>query len=325
MNLSNTQSKHIQILRGLAIIAVVFIHNTPLGIPQIIIRPFLNFCVGTFLFLSGLLSHREAWNPKKRIVKVLVPYAIWTFFYVCSSNIYMGTLSRIPIEYLKSLIFGDSVAIMYYIFVYCQFTLLIPIIDKLANSKYKYLGFLISPIEIILMRMLPIVIGYQNNVYLQKIVGISCLGWFTYFYLGYLIGRKKIVINYNNFLLLGAFGVSLALQMLEGYWYWSLGDANCGTQMKLSVILSTSIFVLLGYKFINNPKEYNFKILYVLGNYSFGIYFSHLAVMRVLSLIPLYTKYIIYPFNAIFAVIISLIMCYLGKKILKKYSWLIAL
>ena len=65
--MSNMQKdNNIQILRGIAIVAVVFIHNTPAG-GQIICRPFLNFAVGLFLFLSGMLTKTSTWNPKKEL------------------------------------------------------------------------------------------------------------------------------------------------------------------------------------------------------------------------------------------------------------------
>ena len=68
MTITNEKSYKIQILSGVAIIAVVFIHNTPSGIIQVWIRPFLNFSVACFLFLSGVLSKADKWNPYKRIL-----------------------------------------------------------------------------------------------------------------------------------------------------------------------------------------------------------------------------------------------------------------
>ncbi len=65
-------SYKIQALRGIAIIAVVFIHNTPMGGYQIWCRPFLNFAVGLFLFLSGFLSNNINYNPQKRVKKVFI-------------------------------------------------------------------------------------------------------------------------------------------------------------------------------------------------------------------------------------------------------------
>ena len=69
MEMTKEKSYKIQVLRGLAIIAVVLIHNTPGGIAQVWCRPFLNFSVGLFLFMSAMLSSVEKWNPKKRILR----------------------------------------------------------------------------------------------------------------------------------------------------------------------------------------------------------------------------------------------------------------
>lgn len=292
MKLTDTQSRHVQILRGLSIMAVVLIHNTPAGMSQVLVRPFLNFCVGTFLFLSGFLSSRESWSPKKRIIKVFVPYVIWSLVYVCANN--LDAPGSIPFGYVKALVLGNASAIMYYIFVYAEFTLLIPVIDKLANSKYKYVGFVIAPVEIIFMRTLPMLGCYQPNFYLQRIIDLSCLGWFTCFYLGYLIANKKLTVKVHTVGLLGLMGVSLLLQMLEGYWYYSLGHENCGTQVKLTTLLSTALFVLLAYKFV-------------------------------LRQIPYYSEYVLYPLNEIVATTVSFAMCCLGKKILRKHSWIMAL
>lgn len=50
IKITKEMSHKIQILRGGAIIAVVLIHNTPVGILQVLCRPFFNFAVGLFLF-----------------------------------------------------------------------------------------------------------------------------------------------------------------------------------------------------------------------------------------------------------------------------------
>ena len=49
----------IQIFRALSIIAVVSIHLTPFGEWTVLCRPFINFAVATFLFLSGYLTKIE--------------------------------------------------------------------------------------------------------------------------------------------------------------------------------------------------------------------------------------------------------------------------
>lgn len=56
MSISSDRSARIQILRGIAIICVIMIHTAPPGMAQVFIRPFINMCVETFLFLSGYLT-----------------------------------------------------------------------------------------------------------------------------------------------------------------------------------------------------------------------------------------------------------------------------
>lgn len=222
--LTKKQSDKIQILRGLAIIAVVCIHNTPSGLYQVYYRPLINFCVGLFLFLSGMLSSVDKWNPRKRIVKVIIPYIIWTLIYVIFSNIKSPLL--IPKAFLKALILANSAAVMYYIFVYCQYTLLIPLIDKIAKSKVKYIGFFITPLEIIVMRYFPLFMGIRVNKYISYIMNISCLGWFTYFYLGYLLGNGIIHIKLNVKKVVVMWGISIVLQIAEGYiQYYELSES----------------------------------------------------------------------------------------------------
>ena len=317
-SITTIKSTKIQILRGLAIVAVVFIHTTPGGLTQVICRPFLNFAVGMFLFLSGLLSDAHSWKPLKRLVKVLIPYAIWTFVYtIMNSYKWPDWIIR---NYIHYLIFGDSSAIMYYVFVYCELTLLIPLIDKLANSRLMYLGFVISPLEIICIRLIPLVFGIHLHKYISTIAGLSCLGLFTYFYLGYLIGNGHIQLKHKSSSIIILWGISILIQMLEGYWYFSMGVTNCGTQMKISAVLSGVLFCIMAFRYLETDSAKRFKPLAILGDYSFGIYFSHLAIMKFLSLIPWYNAIAIYPVSSILLLIISLIIVMTGHKLLGRYA-----
>ena len=103
-----------------------------------------------------------------------------------------------------------------------------------------------------------------------------------------------------------------------------MGEINCGTQLKLSSVLSGIIFAAMSYEFMNSNR-FNSKILRLLGDNSFGIYFSHLAVMSVIKKIPFYSVYIFYPVNAIVAVFVSLFCVLVGKKILGRYAKYLAL
>lgn len=93
---------------------------------------------------------------------------MWALIYVIIYN--LKEPSDILHKFLTISIKGDAATIMYYVFVYCEFTLLIPLIDKMANSKFKYLEFVITPAEIILMRLIPMVVGYQFSEAIRAIM-----------------------------------------------------------------------------------------------------------------------------------------------------------
>lgn len=323
MKLTAAQSKSIQCLRGLAITAVIFIHNTPSGLTTVFCRPFLNFAVGLFLFLSGMLSNSSNWKPGKRIVKVLIPYVLWTLIY--SAMHYIRTPAMIPTVFLRNVLTGGAAAVMYYIFVYCEFTLLIPLIDRLAKSRFKYYGFFITPIEIIFMRSLPLILGIEMNQYISIVMNISCLGWFTYFYLGYLLGNNLISIDTSSKKIPFLWVISILFEFAEGWFYYTRGYGNYGTQLKITSVISGVLFALMAYNYVLHGTPKNIKVLEVLGDNSFGIYFSHLAVMTVIGWIPVYTKYVTYPMTAVITIIVTTGFVLLGKKVLGKHSGYLAL
>lgn len=250
---SKDESYKIQLLRGIAIIGVICIHSVPSGSIQIWIRPFINFSVAMFLFLSGFLSRRDRWNPERRIKKVLVPYILWTVIYTAPYSRF-GFKSFVYLLVLNT-ITGQSAAIMYYIFVYIQLTLLIPAAEKLSKSKFRYIGLFVSPTEIILFRLLPLLAGIQFGSALSTLIRLSCLGWFSYFYLGFLIGNSRLTVVLKNRTLFLLVVLGLLWQVAEGYFYLSLGSADSGTQLKLSSCFTNMFLMLFAYRFITNGKK----------------------------------------------------------------------
>ena len=105
-----TRNNMIQVFRALSIIAVVMIHTTPPGEWQVICRPFLNFAVATFLFLSGYLTkiENDDWYAfcRKRIIRVFIPYVIWTVIFTLLHN------GGIPLL-VKNLVTAKAETILY--------------------------------------------------------------------------------------------------------------------------------------------------------------------------------------------------------------------
>ena len=88
---TKTKNENIQFLRGIAILAVVIIHSSMPDRLRVVIRPFVNYAVALFIFLSGYLTNIDISDKKnfmkKRIIKVIVPYIIWSIIFLLNLNI----------------------------------------------------------------------------------------------------------------------------------------------------------------------------------------------------------------------------------------------
>ena len=136
----SSRNQSIQIFRAIAIIAVVLIHTTPGGEWQVFCKPFINFAVATFIFLSGYLTKidNDNWLAfyRKRIVRVAVPYLIWTLLYGL-----LDTPSVNVVSLVKNLLCANASTTLYYVFVYIQFVLLTPLLGMLAKSRFRFTGW----------------------------------------------------------------------------------------------------------------------------------------------------------------------------------------
>ena len=307
----------------MAIIAVVMIHTTPAGQWQIFCKPFINFAVAAFIFLSGYLTKTDNDNwPKfctRRISRVLVPYLIWTVIYSIQ-DIRSAGLSAL----VKNLLCANATTTLYYIFVYIQFVLLTPLLGKLAKSPYRHLGWLIAPLSVILFKYIQVFGGIEQSKHIQLFWNDACLGWFTFYYLGLILGNRIIDRKFNIRNLTVLYCASLLLQMAEGYLWYKTDPAGCGSQLKLTAIQSSSIFILLMYSvFLNRNHQPKSRLLCMIGDYSFGIYLVHMMFLRLLETFDLY-KVILYPINSILVLAISFICCYACTAVLGKKSgrWL---
>ncbi len=200
---------------------------------------------------------------------------------------------------------------MYYIFVYIQFVLLTPFLGKLAKAKYRYLGLLVSPIFILIFKYC----GFESNAYVSYLSSTTCLVWFTYYYLGFLLGNQCIKPIFSLKKLVFLYAISIVLQIIEGYYWLQLGIQNCGTQIKLTSFLTSTLFLLIVYTILRTPTiNIQNKLLLSIGNYSFGIYLCHIMLIRGFKQFYCYNV-LPFPLISIIIILISLLCCYIGNKI----------
>lgn len=312
------KDRNIQIFRAIAIIAVVMIHTTPAGQWQIFCKPFINFAVAAFIFLSGYLTKadNDDWLAfcRKRISRVLVPYIIWTVIYSIPDIKSAGMVVLV-----KNLICANATTTLYYIFVYIQFVLMTPLLSRLAKSRYRFAGWLITPLSVILFKYFPVFGDIQLGKYIEIFWTDACLGWFTFYYLGLILGNRILERKFKIRNLAVLYCASLLLQMAEGYLWFTVDPAGCGSQLKLTSILSSSIFMMIIYTvLVNRSHEPKCRLFGIIGDYSFGIYLTHMMILKGLESLESY-KAIPYPITSIIVMAVSFILCFiyvsmLGKK-----------
>ena len=309
--------------RAIAIIAVVMIHTTPAGQWQVFCKPFINFAVATFIFLSGYLTKTDNDNWLKfyvrRITRVLVPYIIWTVIYSIPDIRSAG-----PSALVKNLLCANATTTLYYIFVYIQFVLLTPLLGKMAKSPYRQLGWLIAPLSVILFKYIPVFGNIQLGKHIELFWNDACLGWFTFYYLGLILGNRIIDRQFNIRNLAVLYCASLLLQMAEGYLWFTVDPAGCGSQLKLSSILSSTIFMLIIYCVLSRSShEPKSRLLCSIGDYSFGIYLVHMMILKALEPLDFYSI-IPYPITSLIVLSVSFIFCYACTAVMGKRAgrWL---
>lgn len=321
-------NKKIQIMRGLSIIAVIVIHtyNTNTyawGGYGVAIRPFVNFAVGMFIFLSGYLT-KENENGVyrdiiyRRIKKIIVPYIIWSFIF--------AIVNRRINTFIPDVFMSKCNGIYYFILVYIQMVLLIPVTFKLLQSRFSKLGWFVTPVSIFLIRYISLWFNIELGFPFQ---GELFVFWFGFYYLGVSLKNGYINLQLSPKCLTNLCLFSLVIQGVEGFiWYWMGNFDMATTQLKMSSIITTGLFCIRAYIYIeaddlnlNEQPVILKKFLKVLGDNSFGIYLSHMLIIKILNkLVPMAN---IFPINAIFVIMISTVCVMMAHRILGKHAYVI--
>lgn len=290
------------------------------------IRPFINFAVGLFVFLSGLLTKE---NPEhgykamilRRIKKVFIPYLVWSLIF----SFLTGTMDTFLHDVLLA---RCSYGIYYFIFVYIQMAILTPAVFWLWNSRYKFWGWLVTPITVILVRYLCVLMKIPVGFPLQ---GELFTFWFIFYYLGIGLGNGKIKLRWTDRQVAVLYLLSIVLQEIEGYiWYfWGSYDLAT-TQLKLSAVLTTSLLCVMVFANVKSAPSLDKRESFVergmvlFGNCSFGIYMSHMIIIKIMEKMPI-AAVRVFPVHTLLVLAMSVVAVMLGKKILGKYAFILGL
>lgn len=272
---------YLQAVRGLSIAAVVLIHCLPQEAASVALRPFLNFAVAVFVFLSGYLTPRERADDagaflRRRVGKIAAPYVVWTVLYLVAR----GALA--PLTVLTAFIVGTGSAQLYYLVVYLQLTVLTPWLFRLLDRPAARTAlYAVTPATLLARYAL-------SAAGLSLPIQAFCGSWLLFYLLG-LEWRGRIALwlrarGVGARHALVAMAACLVLQELEGFTWLAIGNYDLATtQLKATSMLSS---VCACATFALSAGTVRRRLascvpLVRLGDLSFGVYLCHMAVLAV--------------------------------------------
>jgi len=300
-----TKLLELEIVRALAILAVLIIHGTseatvelPVGSGSqalyLAVNKLSNFAVPVFIFISGLVlfyRYHDDWSGRqavtfyvKRVKQVLFPYLIWSlFYYLYNQWIFDRAHLHFDLPQFADLLpWADASYHLYFMVIIVQFYLLFPLLVALCRSWPWFARNLIS-IGIVIQAAF-----YCYNRWVEPLghVPSLCVTYFSLFTLGGYLG-----MNYEAFIawigkhirwvlplsaLLGLSYMGLFLleewkhTVLDGIWYMLI--------FNMYPMFAGMSFIWLGRQLLQRWPAWG-KPLLALGTMSFGVYLMHPAVL----------------------------------------------
>lgn len=324
---------YFDILRGVAIIGVVLIHSSNIGLQfpsnsfnfhfTIWSRQILNASVPLFLAISGyFLAKKNISNLseyinfiKKQIPKIYIPFLIWSSVWLILGIL---ILNKSILHELFNLMIFQSTGPYYFIALIIQYYVLLPILKRLANFKGLIISLVIS------LTTVGIIFYIRNyiGINLPLIVYAGNFPVFlVFFVLGLYLGSSDKILLRNK-LLISFILIFYLLACIESYALYALFD-NAGlaaTAMKPSSFMYSLFLITYLIKNIDLLKS---TILKRVGEISFGIYLIHMFVLIIISrLVSTFFPSLIevqplYQFMLVVIIVLScLLSISIGKKVL---------
>lgn len=300
----NKRLTEFDFVRSIAILSVIAIHVTgsySMNSKLIYLwNQSMRYAVPIFILLSGLVLYYSDLNKHKfscskfyfkRVNKVIIPYLIWTLFFMFYNNrhqlgkVYFSFGSFFS-DFGKSLLFGSAYYHLYFIVIILQLYLIYPLL-RFSLRKAPLLTLISSFLCSTL---------FQTVYYLQlfKINLIPSLPfpyvflfpvWIFYFVFGMYfvsnLAKWNTRLENKGFIIFIVWLLNLCFVILENSF-----STPEGTTIKPSVIIycitSFFFFYWLGLKFKNVSFKFS-RIITWVSEQSFIIYFSHPLMLGVIS------------------------------------------
>ncbi len=283
---------HISILRAIATILVVLIHVTATPLVSVknihyflaidIISSLSKCAVYTFIFISAFLLSGKykdakieyAQFEKKRLLKVLIPYIIWSTIYYMIF-VYRGIYAFDIVFYIKNLMLGNHLYHLYFIIIIIQFYLLFPLLRKYIYRFNTSIFFIFLLILNIVFSLSPV--PYKDRIFLNYILIFYCG-----LYAGYNIEKFNHMIdrfkNYIIVLFICIVGIYAFVQYSIYFKHIYFSAIMINTSFMFLGIIGAVFYYLISLYIVESTK-YSRRILYHISLGSFTIYLAHPFVL----------------------------------------------
>jgi probable poly-beta-1,6-N-acetyl-D-glucosamine export protein len=302
-----TKITEIDVIRAIAILAVVMIHATSGGtyVPTIgsltqklffSINMFGSFAVPVFIFISGLVlfyGYFDRWKAAdsfkfygKRLLSVAYPYLVFSvFYYLYFAYIFTGKMSFGVHAFLGLLPWGDAGYHLYFMIIIAQFYLLFPILITLAKSS-RLLGRGLALFGLIVQVGFYIVTYHINVPHAPSLF----ITYFAVFLIGASVGVHYAAVSAwarRFWHLLVALAVLIGASYVGLYWgmnYYKAHIADYWFHIAYNAFAIAAGIALIGFgKWLVERAPKLAKPLLRLGQMSFGIYLLHPAVLALFN------------------------------------------
>lgn len=311
----------IDLMRGIAILAVIIIHVSGhftnikhingLMVTMAILDFFAHIGVPLFVFISGfvltLSTNKKSFNTKifykKRLLRILPPYLFFSIAYILLSSVVLKpigiNLPDIQAVFLK-LCTASSFSHLWFIALIVQLYLVFPLLRKFAQTKFFTLATILFTVGVQIIWQIStqyLLFTVKSDNVLQPLIKSYLAGAFIsylgYFLLGMyfakhnsnILGQLKKIKSYWLVVLM------ILLLSLISHYYFTLLDLNndfynlSWESLTLVRFLNPFLFITTFFFFykvcLKKVPKIITKTLTLFSKYSFGIYLTHHGILYV--------------------------------------------
>ena len=330
--MASKKKEYLTLLTIINCIAVVFLHMNGVfwnfsysftWISANVIECLFYFAVSIFFMISGatLISYRDRYDTKtyfkKRVIKVFIPYLIWSILYICIN--FIKTNGRFSLRLIINNILNGSGGSYFWFFIpLFAVYLIIPIISLIPTEKRKSIFKYIIIIGFITISIIPFLFQFLKLNISSDFRLFSC-SYILFSIIGYYIDNYEIKERTRGIIyLLGFIGLFIHIfgTFLLSYRCGYINNLFKGYLNFPSIFYSVAIFVFFKYFMAKHTLNKTIsKITNFIAPATFGVYLIQQVVIDSFSLLVNVQSIFYRTFGACLVFIICLLLVKIIQKI----------